>query len=255
MKTSMTLQIVGASFFRSRSRSASESVVECSLMNPPWRVVSAFARSTQLYNPPQLCVGNYSCAPEISEGGNRAPGGSLGSSVPPIRGQGRRTARGQGEEPPAGKGKNRPDDRVGYRGLRPGTLPHHRTYGFPYPAVGPSGLTACRKTGRSPEPTACRTSCIAFCQEFRGSRSGSHRRRPAAAPPHLPSPAPRLVPPAGKDLPARDSGKPLRRCARFSSSFAPWSFSPSLQRRYPPSRLLRRLLTSPPRSHGGALPR
>ena len=115
------------------------------------------------------------------------------------------------------------DDRVGYRGLRPGTLPHHRTYGFPYPAVGPSGLTACRKTGRSPKATACRTSCTAFCQGFRGSRSGSRRRRPAAAPPHLPSPAPRLVPPAGKVLPARDSGKPLRRCARFSSSLL---FSP-----------------------------
>ena len=36
-------------------------------------------------------------------------------------------------------------DRVGYRGLRPGTLPHHRTYGFPYPAVGPGGLPACRE--------------------------------------------------------------------------------------------------------------
>ena len=35
-------------------------------------------------------------------------------------------------------------DRVGYRGLRPGTLPHHRTYGFPYPAVGPGGLPAGR---------------------------------------------------------------------------------------------------------------
>src|SRR5208337_3918568 len=27
-------------------------------------------------------------------------------------------------------------DRVECRGLRPGTLPHHWTYGFPYPAVG-----------------------------------------------------------------------------------------------------------------------
>ena len=39
----------------------------------------------------------------------------------------------------------RSDVRVGYRGLRPGTLPHHRTYGFPYPAVGPGGLPACRE--------------------------------------------------------------------------------------------------------------
>ena len=30
-------------------------------------------------------------------------------------------------------------DRVGCRGLRPGTLPHHRTCGFPHPAVGSSG--------------------------------------------------------------------------------------------------------------------
>ena len=30
-------------------------------------------------------------------------------------------------------------DRVGCRGLRPGTLPHHRTCGFPHPAVGRSG--------------------------------------------------------------------------------------------------------------------
>ena len=30
------------------------------------------------------------------------------------------------------------DDRVECRGLRPGTLPHHRTCGFPHPAVEPS---------------------------------------------------------------------------------------------------------------------
>jgi len=31
-------------------------------------------------------------------------------------------------------------DRVGCRGLRPGTLPHHRTCGFPHPAVERSCL-------------------------------------------------------------------------------------------------------------------
>ena len=93
-----------------------------------------------------------------------------------------------------------------------------------------------------------RSPCIAFCRESRGSRSGSRRPWLAAAPPLLPPPAPRRVPPAGKDLSARDSGKPLARSASRSSSFAPWSFSPSLQRRYPPSSLLWPLLTSPPLS-------
>ena len=52
-------------------------------------------------------------------------------------------------------------------------------------------------------------------------------------------------PQQGKDRPARDSGKPLGRCVSRSSSFAPWSFGPSLQRHYPPSSLLWPLLTSP----------
>ncbi len=30
-----------------------------------------------------------------------------------------------------------PSDRVGLTGLRPSALPHHRTCGFPHPAVGP----------------------------------------------------------------------------------------------------------------------
>jgi hypothetical protein len=32
-----------------------------------------------------------------------------------------------------------PGDRVGCRGLRPGTLPHHRTCGFPHTAIGSRG--------------------------------------------------------------------------------------------------------------------
>jgi len=36
--------------------------------------------------------------------------------------------------------KGQPIDRVGRRGLRPGTLPHHRTCGFPHPAVERSGV-------------------------------------------------------------------------------------------------------------------
>ncbi len=53
--------------------------------------------------------------------------------------------------------------------------------------------------------------------------------------------------PIQQGLAARDSGKP-RRCGVIisrSSSFAPWSFGPSLQRHYPPSSLLWLVLTSP----------
>jgi hypothetical protein len=32
-------------------------------------------------------------------------------------------------------------NRVGLTGLRPSALPHHRTCGFPHPAVEPSGLS------------------------------------------------------------------------------------------------------------------
>ncbi|MCU0836466.1 MAG: hypothetical protein MUC77_18845, partial [Chromatiaceae bacterium] len=32
-------------------------------------------------------------------------------------------------------------DRVGLTGLRPSALPHHRTCGFPHPAVEPGGLS------------------------------------------------------------------------------------------------------------------
>jgi hypothetical protein len=42
----------------------------------------------------------------------------------------------------------RPQDRIGCRGLRPGTLPHHRTCGFPHTAVGPLGVLPSRSRGR-----------------------------------------------------------------------------------------------------------
>ena len=40
-------------------------------------------------------------------------------------------------------------DRVELTGLRPSALPHHRTYGFPYPAVGQVGglMSAARSDG------------------------------------------------------------------------------------------------------------
>ena len=59
-------------------------------------------------------------------------------------------------------------------------------------------------------------------------------------------------PQRGRTLRPGTPGKPLSRCARSSSSFAPWPFSPSLQRRYPPSSLLWLLLTSPPLSRGSS---
>ena len=34
-------------------------------------------------------------------------------------------------------------DRMGLRGLRPAALPHHRTCGFPHPAVEPGGGHGC----------------------------------------------------------------------------------------------------------------
>ena len=43
-----------------------------------------------------------------------------------------------------------------------------------------------------------------------------------------------LVPPAGKDLAARDSGRSLQLGSSCSSRSAPWFFGPSLGRHYPP---------------------
>ncbi len=122
------------------------------------------------------------------------------------------------------------------------------------PAAPRLRLTAPSARRRFSSAATCsiRSSCITFCRESRGSRSGSRRHWPATVPPLLPPPAPRLVPPAGKDPAVRDSGKPLARYASRSSSFAPWSFSPLLQRHYPPSRLLWLLLTSPPLSRGNS---
>src|ERR1035438_2987051 len=38
-------------------------------------------------------------------------------------------------------------DRVGGRGLRPGTLPHHRTCGFPHTAIGALGILPSQARG------------------------------------------------------------------------------------------------------------
>ena len=38
-------------------------------------------------------------------------------------------------------------NRVEWLGLRPATLPHHRTCGFPHPAIERSGLYTCREIG------------------------------------------------------------------------------------------------------------
>src|SRR5258708_38438315 len=49
--------------------------------------------------------------------------------------------------PPKSRLKKRLD-RVGCRGLRTDTLPHHRTCGFPHPAVGPSRVLPSRTRRR-----------------------------------------------------------------------------------------------------------
>ena len=76
------------------------------------------------------------------------------------------------------------------------------------------------------------------------ARHGSTASAAACSPFRSPSPLFFLWG-GGKDLAAQNSGKPLGRDVSRSSSFAPWSFGPSLQRRYPPSSLLWLLLTSP----------
>ncbi len=60
--------------------------------------------------------------------------------------------------------------------------------------LDPAAFPTRRKTGRLPESTASRASCIAFCQDRRDTHPGSHRPRPATAPPLLLRPAPRFVP-------------------------------------------------------------
>ena len=111
--------------------------------------------------------------------------------------------------------------------------------------LDPAAYHAAKRAGRR-QAAACFASCIAFYPEFRGSRSGFHWLRPATVPPFLPSPAPYRIPPyGGRTFQPGIPGNLMSRSARFSASFAPWSFGPSLRRHYPPSSLLRPLLTSP----------
>ena len=90
-----------------------------------------------------------------------------------------------------------------------------------------------------------RSSCIAFCREFRftrpwgppvdarrGSTASASTCSPVSSPHRARTFRPGIRVPLGLD-------------ESRSSSFAPWSFRPSLQRHYPPSSLLWLLLTSP----------
>ena len=115
--------------------------------------------------------------------------------------------------------------------------------------LDPAAVPTRRKTGRP--PTIDRLPCLVhrflsgWTQHLpwlppASARHGSTASASACSPFRSPS--------QGKDLPARDSGKPLGHCISRSSSLAPWSFGPSLQRHYPPSSLLWPLLTSPPLS-------
>ncbi len=58
--------------------------------------------------------------------------------------------------PGIGRDYRAPPDRVGCRGFRPGTLPHHRTCGFPHTAVERSGYTAAARSDGTTKP--CRRS-------------------------------------------------------------------------------------------------
>ena len=115
--------------------------------------------------------------------------------------------------------------------------------------LDPAAVPTRRKTGRP--PTIDRLPCLVhrflsgWTQHLpwlppASARHGSTASASACSPFRSPS--------QGKDLPARDSGKPRGHCISRSSSLAPWSFGPSLQRHYPPSSLLWPLLTSPPLS-------
>jgi len=121
--------------------------------------------------------------------------------------------------------------------LRPATLPHRRTCGFPHPAVEASGLT-------TRQIRSHRISYIAVCQKFRKVPPRDRRRQArhgsaVSARCTLRETTVVVVPFDFRSLPSFPSG---------SSLALPCSFRPSLHGRYPASSLLRRLLTSSPLS-------
>ena len=144
-------------------------------------------------------------------------------------------------------------------GGAPTSLPNKRNFG---PAPAPSHTTghtvfrirrldpaAChtaKRTGRR-QAAAYSASCIAFCPEFRGFTlwlplaSARHGSTASAVTCSLSD-----SPYGGRTFRPGTPGNLMSRSARFSASSAPWSFGPSLQRRYPLSSLLWPLLTSPP---------
>ena len=134
-------------------------------------------------------------------------------------------------------------DRVERRGLRPATLPHPRTCGFPHPAVEASGLTVRQnrwhqRAIRSRTSLSVRSSAKVPPRDRRrqarcGSTASARCTRGAAT---------AVVAPL--DL------RPLPGFPPVTSLALPCFFGPSLQPRYWPSSLLRPLLTSPPLSRG-----
>ncbi len=146
--------------------------------------------------------------------------------------------------------QRRPDVSPGCRQSRnPGSRHTTGRTVFRIRRLDPAALATRRKTGRSPQRRPPPVP--------RASLSVGMDATLTLAPTGLGSPRlhrfclrllPVSFPSAGKDFAARDSGKPLGRDVSRSSSLAPWSFGPSLQRHYPPSSLLWPLLTSPPLS-------
>ena len=112
--------------------------------------------------------------------------------------------------------------------------------------LDPAAVPTRRKTGRP--PTIYRLPCLVhrFLSGWTrhspwlppaSARHGSTASASACSPFHSPR--------RGRTLRPGTPGNLWGACVSRSSSFAPWSFGPLLQRRYPPSSLLWPLLTSP----------
>ncbi len=127
---------------------------------------------------------------------------------------------------------------------------------MPVPAAPPLPRPGCLGPLAAPVPRSrSRLSSRTTCSICSSCTSFLRRVSPNSASPPLgeahpgstvpAGPCSPFVPPAGKDLAARDSGRSLQLGSSDSSRLAPWFFGPSLGRHDPPSSLLRPLLTSP----------
>ena len=121
--------------------------------------------------------------------------------------------------------------------MRPGTLPHHRTCGFPHPAVEASGRTTRQIRWH-------RISYIAVCQKFRKVPPRDRRRQAR----HGSTVSARCTLRETTVVVMPFDFRSLHSFPSVASLALPCFFRPSLHGRYPASSLLRRLLTSSPLS-------